>query len=95
MQEVEIDPQICVSNAAALMSCVKADMGLALLADWIVDPDIKASSLVNVLPEWTASGVGMDNEAALWMVTPSRAFVPAKSKAFGDFLRRTVSELAA
>ncbi|MEM8771138.1 MAG: LysR family transcriptional regulator [Pseudomonadota bacterium] len=91
-QDVKIDPTIRVSNPSALATCVKSGMGLALLADWMVDRDLADGSLVKVLPDWIASGVGADTDPALWIVTPSRAFVPEKTRAFIEFLRKTISQ---
>ncbi|MEO0319981.1 MAG: LysR family transcriptional regulator, partial [Pseudomonadota bacterium] len=88
--EVDVSPTLRVTNAAALAGCVKSGMGVALLADWMVDGDLSNGSLVNILPEWTASGIGSDVNSSLWIVTPSRAFVPAKTKAFSEFLRSIV-----
>lgn len=87
-KDIEIHPMMRVSNAAALAACVTSGMGLALLADWLVDRDIEEGRLVNVLPDWSASGAGTESDPALWIVTPSRAFVPAKTKAFVEFLKR-------
>ena len=86
-EDIEIQPMMRVSNAAALAACATSGMGLALLADWLVDRDIEEGRLVNVLPGWSASGAGTDSDPTLWIVPPSRAFVPAKTKAFVEFLK--------
>lgn len=90
-QQVDIEPTMRISNATALSACVKSAMGLSLLADWMVDQDISDGKLFNVLPGWTASGVDDNPDSALWVVTPTRQFVPAKTKAFVDFLYKQMS----
>jgi len=62
-------------------------MGLSLLADWMVEGDIADGRLANVLPSWTASGVQDNQDSGLWVVMPSRQFVPAKTRAFIEFLQ--------
>lgn len=84
---VDIEPKVRISNAAALANCVKSAMGLSLLADWLVDHEIAEGKLVHILPTWTASGFDEVEQAALWLVTPSRHFVPAKTKAFMKYLK--------
>ena len=93
-EEIEIKPAASISNAAALASCVKSGMGVALLADWMVDSDIAEGALVSVLTEWTASGAEPGGSSGLWIVTPSRQFTPAKTKAFADFMRTLIGPRA-
>ena len=89
-EEIDIKPIARISNAAALAACVKSGMGLALLADWLVDEDLANGSLVNALPEWSSRGAGNESDPSLWIVTPSRSFVPAKTQAFVRFLRASI-----
>lgn len=91
-QDIAIAPIMRISNAAALAICVKNGMGLALLPDWMIDQDIETGALVPVLSDWTASGIersaaGQDDAPALWMLTPSRQFTPAKTLVFRKFLK--------
>ena len=91
-EEIDIQPVARISNAAALAACVKSGMGLALLADWLVDDDLAAGNLVQVLPAWSSMGVGTDMNPSLWIVTPSRSFVPTKTQEFAHFLRSCVRQ---
>ena len=79
-------PAVLSSNALALRACALDGMGIAMLADWMIDADLSSGRLTQVLPAWTASPVGADTDPALWLVTPSRAFVPAKVRAMQAFL---------
>ncbi|MEM7255943.1 MAG: LysR substrate-binding domain-containing protein [Pseudomonadota bacterium] len=89
-QVVNIEPAIRISNASALLACARSGGGLALLADWLVDQDLRAGDLVRVLPGWAASGDNLN--AALWMITPSRQFVPARTKALIRFIQQVVKD---
>lgn len=86
-KQVDIQPVARISNAVALAACVRSGMGLALLADWLVDDDLANGSLISVLPEWSCRGAGAESDPSLWIVTPSRSFVPTKTQAFVQFLR--------
>lgn len=89
-ENIDIQPVVRMSNAAALAACTRSGMGLALLADWLVDEDLTKGKLLHVLPDWSSSGAGTDADPALWVITPSRSFVPAKTRAFVQFLRSIV-----
>ena len=83
---VPIEPFITISNPIALSKCVQSGMGYGLLADWLVNDDIKNGNLVEVLPSWNASGADFEQDTALWVVMPSRQFVPLKTNVFVGFL---------
>ncbi len=82
--KLAINPSISLSSAAAIKQCVNNDMGLALLADWTVREDLKSGKLVQVLSEWQVTGA--NSESAIWLVYPSRAFMPNKVVVFSKFL---------
>ncbi|MEL7312958.1 MAG: LysR substrate-binding domain-containing protein [Pseudomonadota bacterium] len=89
-RDIPIRPKIKVSNAAALLTCAESGMGLAILADWLVDARIEAGALVEVLPDWKVTMGGATTESSLWAVTPSRAFMPRKTRTFIAFLKDRV-----
>ena len=80
-------PAALSSNALALRQMTLGGMGVALLADWLVAEDVAAGRLTEVLPDWRARAAQAAPGAALWLVTPSRTFVPAKVRAMEGFLR--------
>lgn len=88
--EIHLHPTMRISNASALAVCARFGLGVALLADWLVDKDIVDGNLVHILPDWSVTGGGSDENPALWIVTPSRSFVPAKTGTFVEFLRSRV-----
>ena len=84
-EEVAVTPALTLSNAAAIRLCARQGLGLALMADWTVRDDLASGALVEVLPDYEAAGASFDS--AVWLVLPSRRFLPAKTRAFADFLR--------
>ena len=89
--EVSLPAAFLSSNAMALRQAALGGMGVALLADWLIGEDLAAGRLAEVLPGWTAGAVGAEAAPALWLVTPTRAFVPAKVRAFEAHLTESLS----
>lgn len=89
--EVSIRPKARVSNAAALAETVKSGMGIAMLPDWLVDENIASGELTHLLPGWVASGESGNDSSNLWMVLPSRKFIPRKTEAFMKHLQQYIS----
>ena len=83
-QSVPIKPSLTISNSGAIRECVLNDAGISLLADWTISEDLKNGTLIEVLPKWRASGTSQNS--AIWIVYPSSRFVPAKTRAFVDFM---------
>ncbi|GAD02871.1 transcriptional regulator [Agarivorans albus MKT 106] len=83
-QKIAITPSLSLSSAAAIKECVNHDMGLALLADWTVREDLKSGKLVQVLSDWQVTGANSDS--AIWLLYPSRTFMPNKVAVFSQFL---------
>jgi DNA-binding transcriptional LysR family regulator len=67
-------------------------LGPALLANWIVDEDIAAGTLVDLFPQFNVTAT--DFETAVRLLYPSRAYLPLKVRAFIDFLKADVARTA-
>jgi DNA-binding transcriptional LysR family regulator len=89
IEEVAIRPTVSISNALALRTAALGGLGLALLAGWLVDGDIESGRLVDVFPSVEASA--SDFDTAAWIVHPVRAYKPAKSRVFADYLQATLT----
>ncbi len=81
---IAIKPVLTVTNAATIRQCALNSVGIALLADWTVAEDIKTGKLVQLLPNWHVSGASYNT--AIYLLYPSRNFIPAKVRVFSDFL---------
>lgn len=77
-----ITPTIFASSALALRRVAIAGAGVAQLADWMIGEALRDGSLVNVLPNWDLSGP--PGAGDLWLVYPSRRFVPKKTRLFAS-----------
>jgi DNA-binding transcriptional LysR family regulator len=87
--EVPVDGDVILSPAGSLRDAALADLGPALLPDWLVDEDIAAGRLVQLLPEYAATATTFDTGA--WFVYPSRAFLPNKVRVAIDFIRASIA----
>lgn len=83
-QTIQIQPILTTTTASALKACALNQMGLALLPDWIIQEELESNELVNLLPEWEIAGT--DFKSAIWMVYPTRQFVPEKTRVFMEYL---------
>ena len=72
---------LLTNSSEVVRETVLAGLGIALRSTWDIGPELKGGTLVRVLPDWEGSvNVG------LYAVYPSRQFLPAKVRAFIDFL---------
>ena len=85
LSHVSINSDLSISSAVALRECARSGMGPVLLADWIVDEDIKKGKLKTVLDEYQVTAQNFDN--AIWLLYPSRNFLPHKTRIMIDFLK--------
>ncbi|MGB0733610.1 MAG: LysR family transcriptional regulator [Pontibacterium sp.] len=91
IERVNINPALTITTASAILACVENDMGIALLPDWLVSEALAKNELVTVLPNWQVAGSGGDFDAAIWLIYPSRAFLPTKTTALIDYLYQHTS----
>ena len=87
---IPVDGDIIISSVQALQQCACDGLGPTLLAEWMVQADINAGKLVNVLPDFEMAGGHA--QAAAWLVYPSRRYLPYKVRAVVDFLKRRFSD---
>ncbi len=84
--EAPVQGRTLISNALALQACAINGMGLVLLPNWLVDDEIQTGRLIHVLPEYEVAA--NDFDSAVWLVYPSRAYVPLKVRHFIDYLKQ-------
>jgi DNA-binding transcriptional LysR family regulator len=76
---------LLISNASALRGAAVAGLDPALLADWLIGPDLKAGGLVDPFPDQELAAA--DCETGARLLYPSRAHMPRKVRATVGFLR--------
>lgn len=82
---IEPEGDLALSTPLALIGAARAGLGPTLLPDWLVTGDVAAGRLVDALPGWQATTASFG--AGAWLIYPSRAWLPAKTRAVIDFLK--------
>lgn len=85
---VHVKPRVLITNGLALRDCTLAGMGATPLPNWLIDEDLAAGRLVDLFPRHFVAFV--DAPTAIWLVYPSRSYVPAKVRVFIDFMREAL-----
>ena len=78
---VRITGRYCCDNWEVLREWALAGLGVALKSTWDVRRHLENGSLVSLLPGYT-----FDTDVAIYAVYPHRRHLPAKTRAFIDFL---------
>jgi DNA-binding transcriptional LysR family regulator len=73
-------------DAEALCYAAVQGRGIMLSTDWLVGRDLAAGTLVPVLEEWMP-----EDEGAIYAVVPSIRLLPAKTRAFMDWISQRFS----
>ncbi|MBZ0090633.1 MAG: LysR family transcriptional regulator [Sulfuricellaceae bacterium] len=88
--EEPVRSRVIISNGLALKQCVLADMGVALLPQWFVWRELRDGALLNLFPDYETTGTEFDE--AVWLLYPSRHYLPLKVRVFVDFFKAKFSQ---
>ncbi|WP_367718125.1 LysR family transcriptional regulator [Nitratireductor sp. GISD-1A_MAKvit] len=83
---VPVTGRIEVNSPMAARAAALSGLGFAILPDFIADPEIRTGGLVPLLQDNAANGAG------IYAIYPHRRYLPAKVRAFVDFLARWLKE---
>lgn len=86
--DIDVQAGMAISNALALRRAAIEGLGPALLADWLIEDDLRKGRLVKLFPEYGVTATSFDT--AVWFVYPSRNYVPYKVRVTIDFLRQAL-----
>ena len=86
---LEVSGPLRSNNALVLAAACRGGLGVALLPEFIAVPELARGRLKRVLPGWVGA------EQAIYAVYPSARFIPAKVRAFVDFLAARLKDTAA
>jgi DNA-binding transcriptional LysR family regulator len=92
VSEIAVAGDILVSNPLALLTCAVADMGPALLVDWLIRDELGKGTLVDLFAHHEVTAT--DFETAAWLLYPSRSYLPRKVRVAIDFLRQEFGQSA-
>jgi DNA-binding transcriptional LysR family regulator len=83
--DVPITSDLRISSALAIRQCALDGMGPTLIGQWNIDSDLADGRLIDLFPEYSVTATDFDTAA--WIIYPSRSYLPAKVRAFIDFVR--------
>jgi len=90
IQEVAVKAKILVTQSSAIKQLTLDGMGLSLLPDWLVSRDIASGKLVSLFNDRQVTATNYDS--AVWLLYPSREYLPLKVKVFNEFILDQLSE---
>lgn len=82
---VPIQGYLEISSALALREATLASMGASLLPDWLIWDDLADGRLKTAFSEYEITATTYDTGA--YVIYPSRAYLPLKTRKFIDMLR--------
>ncbi|MFG1351411.1 LysR family transcriptional regulator [Xanthobacter autotrophicus] len=85
VEEVPVRGDIAISSGLAIRHAARDGLGLALLPDWLVGPDLAAGRLIDLFPDHDIAATSFDTAA--WLIYASRRYTPKKVRLMTKFLR--------
>lgn len=86
-ETVRVPARLRSNNALALLDACRAGAGIALLPQFVVAADLAAQRLARVLGAWAAV------EQGIYAIYPGNRFIPAKVRAFVEFVEACVRDV--
>ncbi|MBO1927624.1 LysR family transcriptional regulator [Thiomicrorhabdus sp. 6S2-11] len=86
LEEIWVNQELLATHEQAAKQLCLAGQGVALLPHWLVEQEIHDGKLQEVLSDY--QGFYQQSEAKIWITYPNREYVPAKSRAFINFLEQ-------
>lgn len=86
---VPVDGDLLISSAIGLRDAALAGLGPALLADWLIGPELRNGQLIDCFPAYRVTATEFDTAA--WLIYPSRSYLPGKVRIMIDFLKEHIA----
>ncbi|MDX3927171.1 MAG: LysR substrate-binding domain-containing protein [Shinella sp.] len=83
---VRISGPLVTDDATSLIQAAVAGVGIAMVSDWLAGPELKSGRLVPILQAYPVV-----TQEAIYLVHPSTKLVPAKTRAFVEWLADTMT----
>lgn len=84
--DVDVQSAFRSNNVLAVVEVCRGGGGIALVPEFAVAADMRAGSLRRILPSWATP------EHGIYAVYPTARFIPAKVRAFVDFIAQRLRE---
>lgn len=90
--ELPLKPRAIMTNGMVLRQWAIQGLGITLLPYWTVEQALESGELVSLLDKYEKTCAVFKN--AVWLVYPSRQYLPYKVKLFTRFLKNRLAETA-
>lgn len=84
VRQVRPKARVTAPDGIVLRELASKGVGFALLPVWLCAGELATGELVDAFPRHDVTATEFD--AGIWVVYPSRAYVPLKVRAFADFI---------
>ncbi len=84
ISEVTIKGKHLLTQSSAIKQCTLNGMGISLLPDWLIQEEVNAGKLIHLFQNYEVTAT--DYNGSVWMLYPSREYLPNKVKLIRDFL---------
>ena len=84
---VQAKSRLRVTAAEGVRAAVLADLGVAVVSEWMFTPELRAGTVRAVLKDWMLPPVD------LWAVFPNGRIASAKVRAFLSFFEQSIADL--
>jgi len=91
--KVPVSGNILISHGMTMTASAVANLGIALLPDWLCRDEIANGQLIDLFPEYECAA--SDFDTSMWLVYPANNYIPLKLSVFVDCLREQVPEIIA
>ncbi len=88
--DVNVTGNLMISNALALRQAAQTGLGVAILADWLIQDDLREGRLVALCPDFECTATVFDTAA--WALYLNRTYLPQKVRIMIDFLRENLQK---
>lgn len=83
---VAVSGRVHVTAAEGVRAAVLADMGIAIVSEWMFAAEISNGTVKTLLKDWELPSID------LWAVFPTGRMVSAKARAFADFVEAMLKD---
>lgn len=86
-QAIPVNGRLSVTNAHALKQLALGHMGISMVSKWSVWEELETGTVVRLFSDDEVAMSDFNN--AVWLVYPSRKYLPLKVRVFIDYLKTT------
>jgi len=87
---IDVQGRHMLTRSQAIKQCTVAGLGLSLLPDWLIRTEIESGALLKLFKDYRVSAT--DFNSAVWMLYPSKDYLPTKVRLFKDFIVKSFNK---